>query len=79
MATSDLHIAEANWKSLYRLGAVTALLAVVFAVLEILITLIPAGERVTPEKTTARPLMSRRATIFPPDSGSFSPWYTGMA
>jgi hypothetical protein len=34
MATTDLHMAEANWHSIYRLGAVAALLAVVFAVLE---------------------------------------------
>jgi hypothetical protein len=52
MATTDLHMAEANWNSLYRLGAVAALLAVLFAVLEILITLIPGGERVAPELLT---------------------------
>jgi hypothetical protein len=52
MATTDLHMAEANWHSIYRLGAVAALLAVVFAVLEILITLLPGGERVAPELRT---------------------------
>ncbi|MBP1464152.1 DUF4386 family protein [Candidatus Chloroploca sp. M-50] len=45
-------MAEANWKSIYRLGAVAALLAVVFAVLEILITFVPGGERVAPELLT---------------------------
>ncbi|WP_129677075.1 DUF4386 family protein [Candidatus Chloroploca sp. Khr17] len=45
-------LAEANWKSIYRLGAVAALLAVVFAVLEILITFVPGGERVAPELLT---------------------------
>jgi hypothetical protein len=52
MATTDLPMAEENWHSLYRFGAVAALLAVVFAVLEILITLIPGGERVAPELRT---------------------------
>ncbi|NCC34286.1 MAG: hypothetical protein EOM24_20085 [Chloroflexia bacterium] len=45
-------MAEANWSSIYRLGAVAALLAVLFAVLEILITLLPGGERVAPELLT---------------------------
>jgi hypothetical protein len=52
MEKADIQTAEANWKSIYRLGAVAALLAVLFAVLEILITFIPGGERVSPELLT---------------------------
>lgn len=64
MATTDLHMAEANWKSIYRLGAVAALLVVVFAVLEILITFLPGGERVSPELLTV-PLWFERLQANP--------------
>lgn len=52
MEKTDTQKFEANWKSIYRLGAVAALLSVLFAVLEILITFIPGGERVSPELLT---------------------------
>jgi hypothetical protein len=52
MEKTDMQKVEANWKSIYRLGAVAALLAALFAVLEILITFIPGGERVSPELLT---------------------------
>jgi hypothetical protein len=52
MDKTDMQTAEANWKSIYRLGAVAALLSVLFAVLEILITFLPGGERVSPELLT---------------------------
>jgi hypothetical protein len=64
MAKTDLHMAETNWKSIYRLGAVAALLAVLFAVLEILITFIPGGERVAPELLTV-PLWFERLQANP--------------
>lgn len=49
---------------MYRLGAVAALLAVLFAVLEILITFIPGGERVSPELLTV-PLWFERLQANP--------------
>lgn len=49
---------------MYRLGAVAALLAVLFAVLEILITFIPGGERVSPELLTV-PLWFERLRANP--------------
>jgi hypothetical protein len=52
MEKTDIQKVEADWKSIYRLGAVAALLAALFAVLEILITFIPGGERVSPELLT---------------------------
>lgn len=52
MDKTDLHMAEAHWISLYRLGAIAALLAVLFGVLEILMTFLPGGERVRPELLT---------------------------
>lgn len=59
MEKTDIQTAEANWISIYRLGAIAALLVVLFAVLEILITLIPGGERVPPELLTV-PLWFKR-------------------
>jgi hypothetical protein len=64
MDKTDMQTAEANWKSIYRLGAVAALLAVLFAVLEILITFIPGGERVSPELLTV-PLWFERLQANP--------------
>ncbi len=52
MKKTDIPTAEANWKGIYRLGAVAAVLALLFGVLEILITFIPGGERVSPELLT---------------------------
>lgn len=52
MKTPETEIAEANWESLYTLGAVSALLAVLFGVLEIVLTFLPGGARVSPELLT---------------------------
>jgi len=52
MEKTNTQMADANWKGIYRLGAVAALLSVLFAVLEILITFLPGGERVAPELLT---------------------------
>lgn len=52
MEKTDLHTAETRWISIYRLGAVAALLAVLLGVLEILITFLPGGARVRPELLT---------------------------
>jgi hypothetical protein len=61
---TDIQKSDANWKSIYRLGAVAALLAVLFAVLEILITFLPGGERVSPELLTV-PLWFERLQANP--------------
>jgi len=52
MEKTNVQILEPNWKSIYRLGAVAALLCVLAGVLEILITFLPGGERVAPELLT---------------------------
>ncbi len=59
MEMTDIQKTAANWKNIYRLGAVVALLSVLFALLEILITFIPGGERVSPELLTV-PLLFER-------------------
>jgi hypothetical protein len=64
MEKTDIQTVEATWKSIYRLGAIAALLAVLFAVLEILITFIPGGERVSPELLTV-PLWFERLQANP--------------
>ena len=53
MEKTDVQILELNWKSSHRLGAIAALLAVLFAMLEILITFIPGCERFSPELLTS--------------------------
>jgi len=52
METTVIQFAENSWKSIYKLGATSALLAVVVGVLEIVITFLPGGERVAPELMT---------------------------
>lgn len=64
MKKTDIQTGETNWKSVYKLGAVAALLSVLFAVLEILITFIPGGERVSPELLTV-PLWFERLQANP--------------
>jgi len=64
MEKTNVQILDANWKNIYRLGAVAALLAVLFAVLEILITFLPGGERVSPELLTV-PLRFERLQANP--------------
>ncbi len=64
MDRTDIQSVEVNWKSIYRLGAIAALLSVIFAVLEILITFIPGGERVSPELLTV-PLWFERLQANP--------------
>jgi hypothetical protein len=59
MEKTNIQILELNWKSIYRLGAAAALLAVLFAMLEILITFTPGGERVAPELLTVPILFER--------------------
>ena len=49
MESKDIHVIELNWKGVYLLGGFASLLVVLFAVLEILITFIPGGERVPSE------------------------------
>lgn len=64
MEKTDTQKADVNWKSIYRLGAFAALLVVLFAVLEILITFLPGGERVSPELLTV-PLWFERLQANP--------------
>lgn len=64
MEKTDVQILELNWKSTHPLGAIAALLAVLFAMLEILITFIPGGERVSPELLTV-PLWFERLQANP--------------
>jgi hypothetical protein len=64
MEKTDIQTGEADWKSIYRLGAVAALLAVLFVVLEILIAFLPGGERVSPELLTV-PLWFERLQANP--------------
>jgi hypothetical protein len=52
MEKTEIQELELHWKSIYRLGAIAALMAVFFGVLEILITFLPGGERVSPELLT---------------------------
>ena len=44
--------AEANWKSLYKVGGAAALLVVLVALIEIIITFLPGGGRTGPDTVT---------------------------
>jgi hypothetical protein len=52
MKPSENEIAESNWKNTYQVGAIAAWLAVLAGVLEIVITFLPGGGRVSPELLT---------------------------
>lgn len=43
---TDAEIADSNWKSLYKVGAASALIVVLVALMEIIITFLPGGSRV---------------------------------
>jgi len=45
-------IGEASWRSLYRIGGITALTTVLVMISEIVITFLPGGGRVSPEDVT---------------------------
>lgn len=49
---SDSETAHSNWISFYKIGGVAALLVVMVGILEIVITFLPGGERVSPDTVT---------------------------
>jgi hypothetical protein len=59
MDKTDIQIVESNWKTIYKVGASAALLAVLAGVLEIVITYLPGGERVSPGLVTVSDWFAR--------------------
>jgi len=50
--TSDTEVTDSRWKSLYKLGGVAAVVVVLVAVTEIVVTLFPGGGRTDPGSMT---------------------------
>jgi hypothetical protein len=52
MKPSEKELADTDWKSIYPVGAIAAILAVFVGLLEIAISFLPGGERISPELIT---------------------------